>query len=321
MNTALDSFLRADDRLSADAMLGELVESEAEPVLRRVVAARLAGLWDDIEDVCSEARLELLLHLRRLKTRTGVPSIADFSAYVAAVAANACNRYFCRRRPGRARLKKQVRFLVRHEERIATRTSPDGGTLCDLAGRDAPWISPDPDALAGRVGGERDLGRLLVEILRRAGGALDLDQLSDVVARIWRIAPDPDASRTDVDLDSLPATSGDAETAIDRRRFTARLWLEITRLPREQRVSLLLHLRDRRGNSALFLFPMCGVATLPQIAAAMEMPVEQLSELWNRLPANDNSIASLLGCTRQRVINLRMAGRKRLANRMRATGQ
>ena len=38
--------------------------------------------------------------------------------------------------------------------------------------------------------------------------------------------------------------------------------------------------------------------------------------LWNELPLPDNAVAARLGCTRQQVINLRMAARKRLAHRL-----
>jgi hypothetical protein len=47
------------------------------------------------------------------------------------------------------------------------------------------------------------------------------------------------------------------------------------------------------------------------------MNEERLSALWNDLPADDRAIGEILACERQRVINLRMSARKRLANRMR----
>jgi hypothetical protein len=50
------------------------------------------------------------------------------------------------------------------------------------------------------------------------------------------------------------------------------------------------------------------------------MSEERLTALWNDLPADDRAIGEILGCARQRVINLRMSARKRLSNRMRARG-
>jgi RNA polymerase sigma factor (sigma-70 family) len=227
----LARFLHTEDPASLDATLSELLAAHADPVVRRVVGSRLAGRASEAEDVCSEARMELLLHLRRLKASPAPGTIVDFSAYVAVLAANACHRYFRRRQRGLLPL--------------------EGGP-------------------AGAPAAE-----------------------------------------------SIPASEEQPETALHRKRFVARLWAEIQDLPRAQRLALLLHMRDRRGNSVLFLFPLCGVATFGRIAAVLEVSEDALAALWNELPADDNAIAGLLGCERQRVINLRMSSRKRLSNRMR----
>jgi hypothetical protein len=95
------------------------------------------------------------------------------------------------------------------------------------------------------------------------------------------------------------------------------LWREMGEVPRAQRVALLLNLRDGTGNSVLSLFPLLGIANLPEIAAALEISESELEKIWNDLPWDDNAIGRLLDCSRQQVINLRMAGRKRLANRVR----
>jgi hypothetical protein len=59
-----------------------------------------------------------------------------------------------------------------------------------------------------------------------------------------------------------------------------------------------------------------GIATLRQLAAALEMSAESLAETWNELPMEDSRIAELLGLTRQQVINARKSGRERLARRL-----
>jgi len=114
---------------------------------------------------------------------------------------------------------------------------------------------------------------------------------------------------------TLPDRSHNPEKLLDLRRYVERLWREISELPRSQRVALLLHLRDGNGNPLLPMFPVSGVAFLPQLAAALEILEPELAVLWSDLPLDDNAIAALLACTRQQVINLRMSARKRLANR------
>ena len=317
LNARLNSYLRSEDRESLETTLGDLMESDAQPILRRVVVSRLSGLWDDIDDVCSEARLELLLHLRRVKSRTGGSEIADFPAYVATIAINACNRYFGRRRPGRARLKKQIRVLLSEGGALRLRTSGDGRVWCEIEGGSREAATADVEELARRIEPERDLRRLLARVLAEAGGALELERVVELVSSIWRLPPDPANPSSGTSLDTLPAVAEEPGDAIDRRRFTIRLWQEIRRLPPDQRVALLLNLRDHHGNSVLFLFPLTGVATLPEIAAALGMSEEGLSALWNDLPADDYRIGEILACARQRVINLRMSARKRLVNRMR----
>jgi hypothetical protein len=67
--------------------------------------------------------------------------------------------------------------------------------------------------------------------------------------------------------------------------------------------------------AALPAFPALGVASMRQIAAALEMPAEELAGLWGRMPLSDLEIAARLGLQRQQIINLRKAARQRLARR------
>ena len=96
-----------------------------------------------------------------------------------------------------------------------------------------------------------------------------------------------------------------------------RLWKEIRELPPRQAAALLLNLRDGQGRNAAILLPLTGIATLREMAAAVELPPEKLAALWGRLPLEDTALAGLLGVTRQQVINLRKSARERLARRMR----
>jgi len=315
MDQRLDPYLRASGASVEQESLGDLLASVADPIIRRTVHSRLAGRWDDIEDVCSEARLELLLHLRRIKNKPGAIAIDDFAAYVGTLAGNTCHHYFRRRRSGRARLTRQIRFLLEEPEfRIRQK---HGVTLCGLAGwpeQQQPAPAAAVENAARQIEGNRNLAVLLKNLFDAAGGPVVFEALVDVVARMWRIADDSLAPL--VDPESVAAVAEGAEISIDRRRYAARLWKEIRQLPRPQRVALLLNLRDGRGSSILALFPHSGVASLAETAATLEVSEEKLAAIWMELPWDDHSIAAFLDCTRQQVINLRMAARKRLANRM-----
>jgi hypothetical protein len=62
--------------------------------------------------------------------------------------------------------------------------------------------------------------------------------------------------------------------------------------------------------------PVTGIASVRAIAGTLELPVEELAHLWQKLPLDDNTLSERLGCTRQQVINLRMSARKRLTHRL-----
>jgi hypothetical protein len=310
MDAHLEPWLQAGGETEQER-LAELI-SRAEPVIRGVVANRLAGSWEDIEDVCSEARLELLLYLRRMKAEPGERGIGEFSGYVAGLALNTCNHYFRRRRPGLARLRKQIRHLLQHDSTFR---------WGQVAGGLSRWPERMPRAYpqsASGILGDRDLGVLLERILESAGGPVAFETLVEHVSSIWRIALDPLAASDPLDPETIAAPAANPDLLIDQRRYAARLWGEIVGLPRGQRAALLLNLRDGSGNSALSMFPLLGIANLREISSAIEVSEVQLEEMWNQLPWDDHAIGRLLGCPRQQVINLRMAGRKRLANRMRA---
>ncbi len=97
MDVKIEPYFRALEATSQEQCLGELT-SAAEPIIRRTVGARLAGRRQDMDDVCSEARLELLVHLRRIKSKPAAREIDDFFAYVGNLTRNTCHQYFRARR-------------------------------------------------------------------------------------------------------------------------------------------------------------------------------------------------------------------------------
>ena len=315
MHALLMPYLDAADRLSEDAHLHQLMETHAFPVIRRVVTARLTDLRQDVEDVCSEAHLELLLWLRRLKADPGPIGIDDFAAYISTIAVNACNRYFRRRHPRRAQLKNQIRYILATDARFAVRDLPNGPVGCGLAEWDMEETRVLRADLEIPIESDRDLAVMLEKMFRAADAPLELEVVTAAVERVWGI--DRDVPVSLMELNSLPGKPQEMEQSIDRRRYAERLWEEIRALPPKQRTALLLHFRHSGGNPALSLFPLSGIAFLPAIAATLGLSEARLSQLWASLPLDDNAIAEILGCSRQQVINLRMSARKRLANRMR----
>lgn len=333
----LEQWFRENDPARARMMMETLVCRHAEPLIRRIVRFKLESPSDargpgsrraDVEDVCGNALYSLLARLQRVKTGENEPAVRNFSGYAAVTAYNACNEYFRARKPEWVRLSMKLRYLVTHAPQFGLWQTADGNDVCGFArdrGRNAEidtaqlreagkglWQTQDPGRLS--------LADLLAAILETAGAPLLLEHLVDVVAewsgtkevRTKSLDQDPteDAPRWEP-ADNRPP----AESRLTERQYIERLWKEICELPLEHRKALLFNLQDSAGGD-IQLFDFLGIASIPQIAAAVEMAPPVFAELWKELPLDDVAIGRELGLSRQDVANRRSAARKRLARKM-----
>jgi hypothetical protein len=204
------------------------------------------------------------------------------------------------RHPQRVALKKQLREIARRDPRFALETTLHGAVCLLAADAGRAAVAPvETTALP------QDPGDALEALLRAAGGPL---LLNDVLAALYNAA------------EGLPRRDADADTdtplrRLERREDLASLWKEILLLPARQRLALLLNLRGDGGGSAIALLVLVGVTTFDGLAEALAMTPEELGAIWSELPLGDLEIAAKLGVTRQQVINLRKAARKRLGHR------
>jgi DNA-directed RNA polymerase specialized sigma24 family protein len=336
LDPSLRGFVEAADEAAAERRLAELLERDAAPLIRRIAGRKLAGggtlsSTADLDDIVADALLALVARLQELRAGAGAEPIEDFAGYTATVTYNAYAHHVRRAHPERTRLKQRLRYVLSRDRRFALWETPDG-LACGLAHWRPGAVSPaatealrrlatEPERLRRwtRKGSDSvaDTAALVRGVLQAAGGAVHFDVLVAAVAGIT-----PFGTESGPDVGSLPdAAAVPADIALDRRRLTERLWQEVGALPLRQRVALLLGLRDARGASLLWVLPLTGTASIRQIADALEMPHLELASLWNGLPLDDHSIAGRLGATRQQVINLRSAARKRLSNRLVERGQ
>jgi DNA-directed RNA polymerase specialized sigma24 family protein len=337
-------YLRADDEAESQRLLTVLVEAEAEPLVKSIIGRKFhvslngrpsTRAAQEAEDIRGEILLSLVARLRELKTGGQRGAIANFRSYVAVIAHNACHEALRQKYPERSRLKNRLRYLLTHQAGFALWENEEGEWLCGLEkyrGKEkavqVEELRNEPEAvkrlgLAGRNLQLMNLAELAGAIFRRAGGAVELDDLVSVVADLQGIrSVELEPARTDDEEEAVDAYAGLADkrgdiiSELEQRRYVERLWLEICELPARQRAALLLNLRDDKGGDVIALFPMLGVATLRQLADALELPAEELAALWQDLPLDDATIAGRLGLTRQQVINLRKSARERLSRRM-----
>jgi len=326
------------------------VSEHVEPVIRRVIRSKLRVRFDsqgrashnpDAEDLYSETLVQLLARLKECKANPADNAIGDLRSYVAVVSFHTCYEYLRLKYPQRHNLKNKLRYLLTHQPCLALWENESG----DLVGGFATWreqakprtrsdrlqqLLDDPrTALQSalprgdfRRANPSDLADFAVAVFNHTNHPVELDDLVGIVARAWGIKdqteqPDDDDQGFD-QFAGVADERADVAVEVDRRLFLKWLWEEIGQLPGRQRMALLLNLRDEQGGGVAAWLPVTGIATLRQIAAALEMADEEFARLWPHLPLDDVSIAVLLGVTRQQVINLRKCARERLARRMKA---
>jgi hypothetical protein len=338
MDALLLPFAKARDEAEADRHLEQVISLHARPLIQTILRGRLGSARGghghreaaDREDISSRVVLQIVGRLRGLKGDPGSGAIGDFRGYVAAATYRSCNQYLRERYPQRHRMRRRLRYLLTHDPALAVWETPQSD-LCGLASwRDATALAaPLPAGAADRALREAladprrehvPSGRLVAHLLAAVGRPVAFETLVTAVAEVWAAEEErPRAERrawgTDSASHGAPPTPPAVSPAEDRI-YLRELWQRIQELPRRQRAALLLNLRDGEGHDLIGLLPLTGVASIRQIAGALEMPPEHLAQIWNELPLDDRAIASHLGLTRQQVVNLRSAARQRLARQM-----
>lgn len=303
--------LDAEGEAERSAAVERILVTIATPVIDAVIRQKSGRLGrtarfqpQDEEDIRAAAMYRIV---RRVMADLHAHPIAALDEYFAAVALHACDDYLREQSPERASLRRHLIVLLRADPRFACWTY-EKRLVCGRAawqGRSPQFV---PRRVAERAAQESDdLAGAIAAVIAKTELPL---LLSDVVAALApRFAPRP-VARASGGSDSTPWLD------LHRRDVLARVWEEIRLLPVEQRAALLLNLRDIDGRTALVYFPLTGVATVREIAAVLSMSAEHLARLWKDLPMRDSEIGQQLGITRQRVINLRQAARKRLGRRL-----
>jgi len=340
-------YIHAVDEADSESRLAALVSAYVEPVIRQVIGSKMRVRFDrqgrashnpDAEDLYNDTLVQLLARLKQCKTNPIGNAIGNLRGYVAVISHHTCYEYLRLKYPQRHNLKNKLRYCLAHQSGLAMWENERG----DLLSGFATWreqtkaqmrsnrlqqLLDDPrtalQAALPRGDFQRaNLSDLVAAVFNYTNHPIELDDLVGIVAGLRGVkeqAAQPATRDEDADPFARVAEQRtNVAVEVDQRLFLKWLWEEICQLPVRQRMALLLNLRDKQGGGVAGLLPITGIATVRQIAAALEIPDEEFAGLWPRLPLDDASIAGLLGASRQQVINLRKCARERLGRRMKA---
>ena len=324
IDALLEPLLTATTDEEAGELLSQVIAVHAEPVIKGVIRFKLRFNSHqemqraEANDIQQEVVLQLVSQLQRFRKLPVAHPITDVRGMAAIIAHRTCARWMRRQFPERHALKNRLHYLLTRQRSFALWEAQNGKLLSGFA----VWQQqkkmgarlPDLESLPVR----KDLAETVASIFNYVAGPIEFDELVTAVAANQGISDQPlESLAEDEDTGFEPATTDpDPAWRIEKKMFLQRLWEELKQLPLNQRAALLLNLKDASGFGCITLFPATGIATIRQLAEALELTAERLAELWNDLPIEDARIAELLGLTRQQVINARKSGRERLARRL-----
>jgi hypothetical protein len=322
-----------------DQFLSQLIVRHADPVIKGIISYKLHlnsqnGIGQpDAFDIHQEVIVQLLAAFRQLRQQPAAHPISDLRGLAAVITHRTCSRWMRQQFPERHAFKNRIHYLLVRQRNFAVWQSENKRLTSGLAvwqGRkdvvnekQLKELSDD-EALLARIrllkfSRQADWSGTFAAIFNRLGGPIELDRLVSYLAALLQIEDRPIESIDQLDASFEPedvSREHDAGWQLEKRSFLQRLWEEVQLLPLNQRVALLLNLKDPEGEGCLPLFPALGIATVRQIAEALEMRAEKLAEMWNGLPLEDAKIAELLQLTRQQIINARKSARERLTRRL-----
>ena len=316
-----------------DHLLSQLITVHAEPVIKGVIRFKLRlnsyreTQRAEADDIHQEVVLQFVAQLQRFRKLPDGHPISDVRGMAAVIAHRTCARWMRRQFPERHALKNRLHYLLTRQRGFALWQDRDGKLVTGFAvwrEQEKPVRNlADVEKLPAHIRAlksdkSQQLAETVAGIFNFLGGPVEFDELVSGVAAIQGISDQPIESLADDDDAALEPAASEPNQAwrIEKRIFLQRLWEELQQLPVNQRAALLLNLKDASGFSCITLFPATGIATMRQLAEALEMSAEGFAEVWNDLPLEDARIAELLGLTRQQVINARKSGRERLARRL-----
>ena len=317
----------------ADEFISQLIASHAEPVIKRVIRYKLhlspdhPAQREDVDDIYQEVVVQLIAEFAQLRSQPDAHPITDVRGFSAVLAHRTCSRWLRRQFPERHALKNRIYYLLTRQRGFAMWRAGDQRLIAGFAawqGREPTAQASNEQELVAQIGSLTNdaQGEVLADVLAslfNLAGPIEFDTLVRVLASLLKIRDQPFES-TDLNEATIAVAAARREPStewrVEKRIFLERLWEELQKLPLNQRAALLLNLKDDDGRGCIALFSITGIASMRQLAAALEIIPDTFAELWNELPLEDSRIADLLHLTRQQVINARKSGRERLTRRL-----
>lgn len=320
-------YLAAESAAECAEISENLIEEFALPIIEKSLRAKVYvsakngfSVSADFEDLCSESCLKLVEKLAAMRIEANGNSIRNFESYTAVVAYNVWNEFLNNGAPNRKSLKNKIRYALGKSEHFEVWREKDeiyGGLVLHERRIEKVSIEDLTDRLKREFADFRNavLPELLSEILENANSALQINDLTTIVGRLWEIDDPADVS-LDGFRENIFSAKKNQRNDFEMRFELKQIWQEIRALPANQRTALLYNLRDESGREMLFMFFNAKIASLREISEAMNLNLEDCATIFPLLPLEDKAIAEKMKLTAKQVGGLRKVARENLRRRL-----
>ncbi len=333
---ALGPFFATRDRQVAGQLLETITSDTVKPVAESIVKSRLG--WnpnrrnptdedEELSDVAQDAIAAVIEKLWDAWENPETKAIQNLRAYTSRVAVSQCSGYLRRKHSGHWRATGRLEWIADKNIGFSiwdtdsgrvfgfnpwreTKAKPNTSKLSTLT-RDPNLAVREAESAFGRIADS--LPRNLELLMNWLEGPVGVNVLAKAVSTLLKLDP-PERYIANQESDAQDPVDQDVDIhrSSEVREELRFLWTEIQELPVQQRLALLLNLRDHQGRGVIAFLPIAKIASISTIGRVLEMTTESLLELWPKLPLDDTSIAVLLGVHRDKIPGLRSTARQRL---------
>jgi hypothetical protein len=319
-------FLSAEREAVAEDCLNRLFEKTIIPQIQKVLASYLTLTIDEKEEIQSDAQTRILKALRKLRAENiSAKPIKNLSAYTSTVTFNCRKDFILSKQPEWRRNDNRLRRMRDGGELIFF-TDGEGVQFICLESQNETVSEMEFDEIVSQVCRKHPNHLFLKTqilaplILKTANGALPKNVLIKAILEITDAV-----NIEEIELPEKMNEYVEKDDLIAKRQvvYLRRVWDEIKTFPPNQRKVLILSLKESGKTEVVTLLLKKRIATIKEIADALEVNLDEFSEIFAKLPMSSAEIADFLriedgenSSKEQKVDNLRSIARRLLRRRL-----
>ncbi len=343
MDSMFQSLLDSKNETERARLFDEIMRVQTAPLVRKILRQRL-GFYINLDghspnnteakELYDKILLNLVQRLRDLQAEPEKWPIEGYRQCVIIVATDECRNFLRAKSTPRARLKNNLRGMIRRHSEFKVWKNDDGLSLCGFAAWEGRRISfassgrlarlkENPESFKSARSNYKSLQKapyreLMTEIFNWLEDPIRFEDLVELLPLFRQENDQPAESieqgETHQELQSAEAApqSGDG---LENKMTMKLLWEEIKQLPPKLRLTFCLSPVGEECEDLWDLLLINDVISLAELADGLEIPLEEITKIWLQAPMDSKRLADYLGATTSQVKKWRFQAVRHLRER------